>query len=633
MPQFKLPREDKKPAPFDFPDGFTGGMNISVSADRIRLNQTPDAMNMHLDNGVWAKRFGFDRVNNASWGATPIQGMTAFYRIAQEPVFVIAHGGKLWSVDTTTGERTDLMTGTKASIEDVKTRFFTMNNWLFAMNGTDYVYWDGVGAVKNVADVAYVPTLTLGGSKDAPGTLNESLNYLSDSWIDSISPDGTAVTYPVSFTPTAELVTAEEDTASGVVSYTEGVNLTVNRSATPFATVTFTTPPAAGTDTLRIKSTKAGMMDKGRILECILFVVYGGKADTRVHFAGHPEYVNVRYSSGLEDPTYWPEDKWEPIGADNEAITGFGKVSDSLFTFKERSRYYTYIEGPDDAGNITFPTLPVNDEYGCIAPDTVWPAQNGLLALTKDGLTWSLPSSVRGQYNTKIVSYNINGNNAIGSGILDNALEDLKNAHAIIINNKYKLHIKDKVWVLDLNYSSLSSGDECWYPYDGVPGLASCFLEYDDHMHIGSNANGLIFRQVQEGDSHDKHYLDDGAEIDCYWTSPALYLGGREWVKRFERINITFQLGYCTEHTLTYLSDEGEEDINLKQESGWFNFNYATFACMTFGTMNTIFPKTQSEKIGSKGEYFQFRLSNNALNRRMVITSISIDYSLRKRVR
>lgn len=615
MARFDLPPRRQKPPPFDFPDGFAGGMNISVSPDQIAINQTPDVLNMTLDGGVWTKRYGFERLN--TWGDTPIQGMHLFHRVGQPTEFLFAQGGHLWKLNE---DNTRTLCGDKAFADRV-TSFFTLNNRVYIMNGEDYLFYDGT----HLEDVqGYVPLLTLGGSHEAPGTINEPLNYLSDSWWDSYSPDGEATEFPLTFqTLTDEPVVVEEDTTEGTVTYTEGVEFTVDRTA---GKVAFDTAPAQGTNTLRIKGTKAGMMDKGLVLNCTISIIYGGKNDTRVFVAGNPDSPNLRLSSGVTDglpnPEYFPEEAWEILGSDEEAITGFGRVADVLFTYKERSRYYTYIEGPNELGFMEFPIYPVNDEHGCIASRTVQPVQDGLLALSEEGVTWSVPSTVRGQFNTKIISRNINGRTGLLNenaqrvkGLLDNSIEDLKKAHAYVFNNKYWLHAGKEVWVLDLSYTDINAGVYCWYKFNNVPGISNCLLEYKERLYIGSNKEGSIYRGRGEYDREDFKYKEDCIEndipdtfIDAYWTSPVLYVGGREWVKKFERLFMTFMPSEVpTDVILTLITEDGDELIILPQESTYFNYAYAYYDRFSYG-VETALPATQSEKIGFKGEYIQWRV-------------------------
>lgn len=587
-------------------------------------NQSPDMLNMTYEGGAPAKRYGYDRVNSTSWGNLPIRGMFEFRKVDGTTEFLVAWGGKIWRYDESTDTKTDLMTGTKTAIEDATTTFFQLNDKVFISTPSDYCVYDGVNPIQDVTDIAYIPTISLSRTPDGVGTVNEQLNYLSNYWKDSFNGDGTSTAYHLSFDGlSTEPVKAWVD---GVEKF-EDTDFTVDRAN---GIVNFNSAPPEGVNNVVIQAHKDNLMDATKITKCTIHEIYGGKTDTRIFFAGHPELKNWRFHSALFDPTYFPEENYVLIGSDAEAITGFGKMIDYLIIYKERREYYTTIE-TDSEGKVIFPVYPLNDEYGCIASRTVQPAQGGLLALSEDGVTFTLPSLVRGQLNVRVVSQNINGRNSIAEGLLDNTKEDLRNAHAYIYDDKYWLHVKDKVWILDLKFTNLHDVERCWYPYDGVPGLASCFLEKDNEFYIGSNANGLIFKEMRN--DIDKQYLDDGAPIDAYWTSPLLFLGGRDWVKKFERITMTLKPEYCTSHTLTFITNIEEEDVPIIQEAGIFSYAIFSYACFSYGASNRKFPSSQAEKIGYKGEYFQFRIRNNAPKRGLTILSISIQFSLRKRVK
>ncbi|AEG59370.1 hypothetical protein [Desulforamulus ruminis] len=99
MVRYNVPAEPPKPAPFAFPDGFAGGMNISVTADQIATNQSPDMLNMNYDNGgVPGKRYGFTR--ETGLGSQPIRGLYEFRKVGQEkPILLVVQDGKLWEID------------------------------------------------------------------------------------------------------------------------------------------------------------------------------------------------------------------------------------------------------------------------------------------------------------------------------------------------------------------------------------------------------------------------------------------------------------------------------------------------------------------------------------------------------
>ena len=49
--------------------------------------------------------------------------------------------------------------------------------------------------------------------------------------------------------------------------------------------------------------------------------------------------------------------------------------------------------------------------------------------------------------------------------------------------------------------------------------------------------------------------------IDAWWTSPII-TSDRAWIKKFERLNITFG-GQAKHHVLTVITDDGVEDTAI----------------------------------------------------------------------
>lgn len=94
---FKVPSQSNPLQTFDFPQGFTGGLNISVSPDQIAPNQSPDMVNCNYDGGgVPTKRFGLSKAYDGSLGTGPIRHMAEFARIGADTEFLIVHGGNIY---------------------------------------------------------------------------------------------------------------------------------------------------------------------------------------------------------------------------------------------------------------------------------------------------------------------------------------------------------------------------------------------------------------------------------------------------------------------------------------------------------------------------------------------------------
>ena len=590
------------------------------------------------DGAIPTKRFGASRVNAISWGTTPIQGTFNFYLIGNPtPIFLVAHGGKIYSYDELTDTKTDLCTDTVLTVTDAPTTFFQVRDKCFILTGTEYLYYDGINPIATVQSIAHIPTIVLTKKPDGTGGLsNETYNHLSDKWKESFDGNATATEYVCTkqYAADGTLLTLSTNPFKAYVyevEMVEGVDFTFDRTTWK---ATFGVAPATGIDNVQIQLEADDLMDQTLITKCTMAIEYDGKGNSLVFITGNPNYPNVARYCWFYDPTYWPQDQDISIGNDARAITGWGRMNDYLVTYKqpgdESVQWYSTLS-LDSVGMISVSTSGLNDEFGCIAPKTVHPAQNGLLALSDKGVVWTWSSLIKGQANCRIVSQGVNGKNGIAKGILDNTKEDLALAHAEISGNKYLLHIKDKVWVLDLEYSRLAEEVYCWYPYTGIFAKAGIFFVRDTVLYIGDKMDGLLYKESQVGGA--SLWLDDGLLIDAWWTSPLMFLGGREWIKKFIRIRITFKTSAGTEHTLSLISDIGIEDIVLNQEAGIFDFRYFDFDYFNFGSNNPDYPSTQSEKIGYKGEYFQFKIRNNMLNRGLTMLAANIEYSLQKKVK
>jgi hypothetical protein len=616
--QIKAPKSPSLDS-FNFPLGYTGGMNTSAYADIIAVNETPDVCNMEIRSGIWGKRHGYSRLNAESWGSGAIRGMYDFWQEGEaNPIFLVAWNGKLWSV-ATDGTKTDLCTGAKSSIADSVVTFFAMNNKCYFLTGTEYCVYDGTNPVSEVT--GYVPTIAQGKNPDGTGgILYEELNILSNSWKEEFA--GTVGDTDYVLTMDADSVACWKD---GVL--IDPADYTFPTGGTDYRKVVFGNAPGVGTIT--IQGTKANLNDPADITKCTIAQEWGGKNDTRIFFTGNPDISNRRWHSGLLDPTYFPVSNWNDIGSDAEANKGLGQLLDYQVIYKDRTMYFSSVEGPDTQGNISFPTLPMNEEYGCIAPRTPQPAQGGLLALAEEGVTFTVPSFVRGQLNVRIISEKINDSQWLGYGINDFSLSDRKAAHAYIIDQKYYLHIKDRVWVLDLQYSNLAQGIYCWYPFTGIPGRASCFLERNELLYIGDQTEGIIYKQYAPDDS--SRFRDDGGAIDAWWTSPMIF-GDRDWIKFFRQLNITFGGQVIANHTLTFITDDGLEDITITyQDTRAFDYGNIDYSTWTYGC--NPYPSTEPEKVGYKGEYLQWKIRNNNIDENLEILAQNLIYSRAKKIK
>lgn len=497
-------------------------------------------------------------------------------------------------------------------IADKDTYSFSLGGKCYFYNGDDFYYYDGDVAGK-VVDIAYVPTFTMGRSPTGGGVQFEGLNYLSNSWKDSFSTTDSDIAYQLSF----------DDLSSDTVlawlngeEKAEGDDFTVDRST---GIVTFAQELGEGTDNLIIQASKNNLMDSDFITKATKFIIYGGKNDNRV-FACRG---NTRYHCGLNDPTYWPENNYAAITSDAENLVGFGKMYDYLINLKENSLTFTTLDS-DVGGDVIFPIYPLNDEYGCLAPDSIQPVANGLifLAQTKTGapagVAYLSPTTVRNQLNVRIISEDINKSVHVGvTGLTEYSKGELIRSKSYIYDNKYWLRVGDRTWVLDLRESDFGAGKYCWYPYSGPVASANCFVEHDGQFYVG-NDTGTIYCE-------NKGFNDGKEVINAYWTSPIIYCGSRSWTKDFEELHIIFGPQVQANHLLTFVTDEDREIIDLEIESARL-FDYGDWSYGAFHYGTNPYPSKQTELVGYSAEYLQWIIENRELNQGLTILAQELDY-------
>ena len=599
---------------YSFPNGYAGGIDISQSADLIAANRSPDMVNMNYDaGGVPTKRYGFDAVNAIAYGTQDIRGLFEFEKSDGTLLLLMAWNGKLWSV-ASDGAKTDLCTGAKTSIADAQISGFVFNDKFYFLTGTEYCYYDGTNPVAAVT--GYIPTVYVGRAPTGGGTINESFNLLSDSWKESFSATAGATVFHLS---EVDIDSVDSIYVSG--SLVDPANYTFDLAA---GTAIFYSGVAAGTDNVLIQATKTGLTNETIITRCQFHCFYGGQNDTRVFFSGNPAYKNYRFMSGLMDVTYWPDDGDQAMpGSDADAVMGMGKMGNYLITLTEERRYWTDVSVSDTS--LIFALYPLNDQYGCTSWRTAALAQDGLLCLSRDGVTWTSTTAVRSQLGTRVISESINRSAAgMIPGLLSATKAEMEAAYAYLYRNKYYLHVGAKCWVLDLDYSVLSSGIYCWYPYTGLYSTLTQLLERQDGLLWAGDDGGKVYKSNQL-------YSDAGVAIDAWWTSPILF-GDRSWIKKFDRLNLTFGGQAKADHVLTVITDEGAEDTYLMtQDTRSLDYGAIDYGNWTYGCV--FYPSTQSEKVGYKGEYVQWRIRNNTLGEKLVILAQTLIYHATKRVK
>lgn len=490
---------------------------------------------------------------------------------------------------------------TDVSVNDVS--FFVVSDKCYVMDQAKYFVYDGT----TISEVTpYVPTIQMSKPPAGGGTAYEDFNLIGNKFKDSFSGTGTDTVYQMSLTGLdSTTVTA----TAGTSTINEGTGLTVDRVN---GKITFTTAPASGTNNVIITAGKTVSGYPGKVKNCTFSIGYGGSNDTRTFVSGNPNMPEYVFRSGLQDPTYWPENGYYKF---SEKVMGFSKQYDYLVV--ERLNGKSQVSySMDSTGTVTFPSKPINDEVGTIAGKSIQIIDNNPISLTKDGVYAITATNIVNERNVLHISQKIDRKLLLETG-LDGAI-------SIDFDKKYWLGLNGNVYILDYTQKTQYSPFGEWYLYNNIP--ASRFLEMGGYLYFSSSTNGLVYKFHKDTTNADS-FNDDGEKITAYWKSKAITFNADEMKKLVDSIYLGLNPGGATSVDLSYESDLMSTQIASGNEIKFnlFNFNSFDFGNLTF--YYSQFPQVFKRKVKAKKiTHFQLVLTNNKLNESLTVLSLGIKF-------
>jgi hypothetical protein len=569
------------------------GVDYSVSPTQVHQLRSPDMLNCHINDDVPDKRTGYERVFTTSLGTGKMNGLAKYRKKDGTLYRIAAHGTKLYTWEKGV-QPTEIYNG----LANSKVRFFVFNDKCYIMDGTSFLVYDGttVNAVP-----PYIPTVFISRDPAGGGTPDEDWNLLGRGFKDSFSADGTTTVYVLSRSGLdADAVTAEVNGST----MAEGGGLTVDRTN---GKVTFDAAPDTGTNNVIITAYKTynGFVD--RVKKCIYNVIFGGSNDTRVFISGNPDYPEIVRRSGLNDPTYWPENGFYQY---SDTVKGFAKQYDYLVVERERGKHQVSFQLNN--GVASFPSKPINDQVGTLAPDSLQIIENNPVSLSKDGVYMLVASNVRDERNVVHIS------NEVDDKLMKEA--NLDQAISIEHDQKYWLAVNGNVYVLDYTKKRANPYGE-WFPYNNIH--ASCFLELEGELYFGSSSDGLIYRF--KGKDEADAFNDDGQAITAYWNSKVYSFGVDDQRKLVEKVFFSLRPAIRTSAELYVTTDRKARQKVDTTRMDIIDYAYFDYSKWSYST-NTFPQETRTKVKAKKIVYFQMELRNEELDEGMGILSTAIKY-------
>lgn len=511
---------------------LNGGLNLWDLEYKLPSNQSPDLLNMYWKDGAISSRPGqayvYEPEENDSYGA--------FYACHERPwhdKWICHKGTKLYAVNPTNGTHTQIYSGTLT--EEYGGSFFVFKEYLFYMNGHEYVRvsWDG-SSITAADVVPYVPTVVLNRKPDGTGgDLYEDENRLSAGKKVSFTADGTSVDYVL---PYMDLDDTPLTAVVNGVEMEEDDGFSVNRMT---GVVTFDTAPAqtalpvVNNVTITCYVSDSDAVDS--VLKCKCATAYSTGSSIVVVCGGAPKQPNAYFWSGNTayglDPSYFPYGYYNFAGVNNEYITGFGKQQNLLVIFKEHSIGKTYFDttSMDDLTSINLPYTPVNDIIGCTYERSIRLVQNNLVFANDDsGVYVLLDTSSAGENNVLRISRNVNGNQSNRGLLYDLRASEDYEVCAYDDGERYWLCANGKAYLWDYEISSFRTKEEklSWFLLDNIAPI--CWMKTPAVDYYG-RADGALVKFVPQ-------FADFGEPFMRRYTFAVQHFGTYDVLKDVQRV-------------------------------------------------------------------------------------------------
>jgi len=508
-------------------------------------------------------------------------------------------------------------------MNDAQSTSFIHGSKLYILDGANYLVYDGLAVTDATID-AFIPTTTVASPPTGGGTSFEAVNLLQPKRINSFAGTGTATVFYLD----AQAISSVDAVTVNDVLKTVTTDYTVDLTN---GTVTFTTAPpvspsGSGVDNVYITFSKTitGYADK--IKKCTIAVQFGYGNNNRIFLSGNPDFQNVDYQSGLDDPSYFPDTGYTKIGSESTAIMGYLKQYDNLLIIKEDNGQdagvFLRTAEMTDAGEPYFPLKQGIAGMGAIAKGSFGTLRDDPLFLTRQSVSAvSLAGSVTQERTILDRSFFVN------SRLRTEA--NLENAQAVVWNGYYILCVNGHCYVADgrqTNTYQESFGYE-WYYWTNIP--ATVWMEYEGVLYFGT-ADGELCKFST--DLAVNAYSDNGACVGgsdgVCWSTPFMdggnYMLQKNILKRGTGI---LAKPYSRSSGTIYYATEREWQRQVRAYTiDYFDFNDVDFQRFTFNTLDrpqVIPTNTKAKKV----LMFQMIIRNDVINEGWGIMSVTIAYT------
>ncbi|MBQ5777509.1 MAG: hypothetical protein IIV97_01690 [Oscillospiraceae bacterium] len=338
-----------------------------------------------------------------------------------------------------------------------------------------------------------------------------------------------------------------------------------------------------GVDNLSIEFSHSVEGYVERIEKCRVMDIF----ENRVFFSGNPDFPNVDWYSGVNDPLFIPDINYTEIGLSDNSIVGYLKVGNEQAILKSEGDGPTiYMRRYDTLsdGNVIFPVT-----QGISGPGAVSGSMTEFLDdpvfLTSSGVYAIAIQDVSSERVLNLRSKRINPRLLREENLGDAVMCEWEGYLLICINGR--CYVADAA---QKSYSGNKTGtfEYEWFYWTNIP--ARVFCADGSTLYFGTE-DGRLCRfnndlSDERGGLSMKAYSDDGAAICARWSTPLSddgdFMSLKTMVKKGSGV---FLKAYNRSGVEVYVkTDSGFEKELVSRSAGIFNFEDIDFADFTFNT-------------------------------------------------
>lgn len=617
---------------------FDGGLNTRFSSHVINDNESPDALNVYLDDAGAVQTRGGSRLYNSHNTLTTgtWYGLTNFEPTSGGSILVGWYNSSMRYLSGTTWVTVPSADGVFTNQTAVT--YIQYYNYLFMGDGGTPYKWDGVDFTRmgiEVPSAATITTATTLGSLS--GTYMYKINYVNSGLIEG--DVGSAVTIQV---------------ASGIISMT-GIP-TAPQSYGVARRYIYRTKADGSTfffvDELTDNSTttyKDEVPDSELILQAPTdqgkppnFHKIAHHKD-RLFMVASPDFSILEYTE-IGNPFIVKATNFEFLGDGNGSIQSVGIHSDSVISVKDTGEAILLFLGDNSPTN--FLQVKANTHYGTTSPffvnyddkfmylGVISRMPVGFISLLGiDPVNEGISTDV-GQTQSDKISYRIQPDiEAMTANSLHKVRGIVWRDRAFITFPNADATDNNRMFIFDFNRRTFSKNIGGWFPQSGLS--ISYFAIHGGKLLGATSGEGI--GQVLELDV-DALYSDSGAAMDSYfstkffmgdknhsqhykdWRTLYLYLGllGAWPIDIYRKIDFESGDGILKQFNMT--TNDGVWDTSIWDLATWGPTRTEIDVPIDLGT--------------SMGKRIQFKFTNgNVAGQGFKINKAEIEYQLRTRRR